>query len=41
MENTRPEKEGRIKDVRNLFRFENLKKETIDTTIKDIRNPCN
>ena len=27
-----------IKDVRNLFRLEKLKKETIDATIKDIRN---
>ena len=27
-----------IKDVRNLFRLEKLKKETSDTTIKGIRN---
>ena len=27
-----------IKDVRNLFRLEKLKRETIDATIKDIRN---
>ena len=36
-----PSLEGKniIKDVRNLFKLENLKKEIIDTTIKDIRNP--
>ena len=26
------------KETRNLFRLDKLKKETIDTTIKDIRN---
>ena len=32
-------KENIIKDVRNIFRLENLKKkETTDTTNKDIRN---
>ena len=29
--------ERRIKDVRNLCRLENLKKEATDTTIKDIK----
>ena len=38
MENPRPEKENKIKDVRNPFRLEKDKKETIDTTIKDIKN---
>ena len=32
------EQENIIKDVRNLFRLEKLKKETIDTTIKDTKN---
>ena len=32
------EEENIIKDVRNLFRLEILKKETTDATIKDIRN---
>ena len=36
MKNLRPEEENIVKDVRNLFRLEKLKK-TIDTTIKDIR----
>ena len=35
MENTKPEEEKIIKDIRNLFR---LKKELNYTTIKDIRN---
>ena len=35
MENSRPEEEKRIKDIRNPFR---LKKEQNDTAIKDIRN---
>ena len=34
MENARPEEENIIKDVKNLFRWEKLKKETTDTTIK-------
>ena len=38
MENARPEEENIIKDVKNLFRWEKLKKETTDTTIKDKRN---
>ena len=38
MKNPRPEEENIIKDVRNLFRLEKLKKKTIDTTIKVIRN---
>ena len=32
------EKEKIIKVVRNLFRLEELKEETTDTSIKDIRN---
>ena len=32
------EEENIIKDVRNFFRLEKLKKGTIDTTIKGIRN---
>ena len=36
MKNQRPEEENIVKDVRNIFRLEKLKK-TIDTTIKDIR----
>ena len=36
MENPIPEEENIINDVRNLFRLEKLKEETIDTTIKDI-----
>ena len=35
MENTRPEEEKIIKDIKNLFR---LKKQLNYTTIKDIRN---
>ena len=35
MENPRLEEETIIKDVRNLFRLERLKKETIDTTNKE------
>ena len=35
MENSRPEEEKIIKDIRNLFR---LKKELNYTTVKDIRN---
>ena len=43
MENSRPEEyknmeENRIKDVRNLFRLKELKKETNDAAIKGIRN---
>ena len=38
MENPKPKEENIIKDVGNLFRSQNLKKETIDTTINDIRN---
>ena len=30
--------ENIIKDVRNLFKLEKLKKETNDTTVKSIRN---
>ena len=37
MESPRLKEESIIKDVRNLFRQEKLKKETIDATIKDIR----
>ena len=32
------EKENIIKDVTNLFRLKTLKKETIDTKVKEIRN---
>ena len=35
MENSRPEEEKMIKDIRNLFR---LKKELNYTAVKDIRN---
>ena len=35
MENSRPEEEKIIKDIRNLFR---LKKELNYTAVKDIRN---
>ena len=38
MGNPRPKEKNIIKDVRNLFKLQNLKKETIYTTIKDIRN---
>ena len=44
MKSSKLEEEKISKDVRSLFRLENkeekkkLKKETIDTTIKDIRN---
>ena len=38
MENPIPEEENIINDVRNLFRLEKLKEQTIDTTIKDIWN---
>ena len=38
MENPRPGEENIIKDVRNLFRLEKLKKEATDTTSKEIRN---
>ena len=41
MENPRPEQENIIRDVRNFFRLEKLKKETTDTTIKDIKTPLN
>ena len=37
MENPRPKEENIIKDVRNLFRLEKIKKKTIDTKIKDIK----
>ena len=37
MENPETEKENIIKDARNPFRLEKLKK-AIDTTIKDIQN---
>ena len=30
-------KENMIKDVKNLFRLGKLKKQTIDTTVKDIK----
>ena len=33
-----PEEKILIKDERNVFRLEKLKKETIDTTIECIRN---
>ena len=36
VESPNVEEENTIKDVRNLFRLEELKKETIDTTIKVI-----
>ena len=38
MENARPEEENIVKDKRILFRWEKLKKETTDTTIKYKRN---
>ena len=38
MESPRLEEENITKDVRNPFRLEKTKKETIDATIKDIRN---
>ena len=38
MENPIPEKENKIKYVRNLFRLWKLKIESINTTIKNIRN---
>ena len=38
MGNPRPKEKNIIKDVRNLFKLQNLKKESIYTTIKDIRN---
>ena len=38
MESPSLDEENTIKDVRKFFRLEKLKKETIDTTIKDIRN---
>ena len=38
MERSRLEEENIIKDVKNLFRFKKLKTETIDTTIKGVRN---
>ena len=38
MESPSIEQENIIKGARILFRLEKLKKETIDTTIKDIRN---
>ena len=34
----RPEEKNIAKDVRKLFLLEKLKNETIDTTIKDIKN---
>ena len=37
----RHEEENIIKDARNLFRLEKLKKETIDTTIKDMEISLN
>ena len=37
MRNPSPEEENIIKDIRNLFRFENLKKEITDTTKKSIK----
>ena len=38
MESPSLEKENRIRDVRNLFKLEKVKKETIDTTFKGIKN---
>ena len=38
MESSSLGEENIIKDVRNLFRLEKLKKETNDITIKDVRN---
>ena len=38
MESPSLDEENAIKDVRKFFRLEKLKKETIDTTMKDIRN---
>ena len=38
MENPIPEKENKIKYVRNFFRLWKLKIESINTTIKNIRN---
>ena len=37
MENPRLEAENIIKDVKNLFRLEKQKNETIDTKMEDIR----
>ena len=37
MENPRLEEENIIKDVKNLFRLEKQKSETIHTKMKDIR----
>ena len=37
MEYPCPEEENIIKDVRNLFRLEKLKKETTDISIQDIK----
>ena len=39
MENPSPKEENIVKDVRNIFRLEKLKKEAIDIKIKDTRNP--
>ena len=36
MESPRLEEKNIIKDIRNLFRLEKLKKETIDATFKEI-----
>ena len=38
IENSRLDEKNIIKDVRNLFRLEKLKRETVDTTTNDIRN---
>ena len=38
MESSSLEEENIIKDVRNLFILEKLRKETTDTAIKSIRN---
>ena len=38
MENPSPKEENIVKDVRNIFRLEKLKKEAIDIKIKDTRN---
>ena len=40
MESPSLEKENWIRDVRNLFRLEKVKKETTDTTLKGIKNFC-
>ena len=38
MESPRLEEENIIKDIRRPFRLEKLEKDTVDTTIKNLRN---